>query len=280
MRKGILTAALNFILTMWSVHGTIDHAVKKTEVILLSSNQFSVSVRNLKVSYREIQALRGIDLDFEWSLPVALLGPNGAGKTTLINVLTTMLTHYKGEAKVSGLDVRKESKKVRSLLGLMPQDNNLYEPLSGLDNLMLQGALHGMNTKESKEAAMDVLKRIGLTEVAARPVATYSGGMKRRLVYARTILHRPQIVFLDEPTTGLDVQARHALWEDIEKFQSEGRTVVLTTHYIEEAEKFCRRIVVIDHGNIIADGTAESLKSNGEKNLEEVILNITGKEHR
>jgi len=269
------------MLTMWSVCDTIDHTVNSMlEVFLLSTNQSSISVRDLRVDYGKIQAICGINLDFEWSLPVALLGPNGAGKTTLINVLTTMLTHFQGEAKVFGLDVRKESKKVRSLIGLMPQDNNLYEPLSGLENLVLQGALHGMNAKESKNAAIDVLKRIGLSDVAARPVSTYSGGMKRRLVYARTLLHSPKIVFLDEPTTGLDVQSRYALWEDIEKFQSEGRTVILTTHYIEEAERFCRRIVVLDHGKIIADGTPESLKSNGEKTLEEVILNITGKEHR
>lgn len=246
----------------------------------MNLNHKPVTVRSLRVNYGKIQALRGVDLTFDWSEPVALLGPNGAGKTTLINVLTTMLGLFEGEAWVAGMDVRKDSQKVRALLGLMPQENNLYEPLSALDNLMLQGALHGMNTKEAKKAAMGMLDRIGLADVASRPVSTYSGGMKRRLVYARTLLHSPKIVFLDEPTTGLDVQSRYALWEDIGKFSGEGRTVILTTHYIEEAERFCRRIVVIDHGKIIADGTAESLKANGEKTLEEVILNITGKELR
>jgi len=167
---------------------------------------------------------------------------------------------------------------VRALIGLMPQENNLYEPLSGMDNLLLQGALHNMNRKASKEAATDMLKKIGLLEVAGRPVSTYSGGMKRRLVYARAMLHYPQMVFLDEPTTGLDVQSRYTLWEDIESFSAQNRSIVLTTHYIEEAERFCKRIIVIDKGRVIADGSPASLKTGGEKTLEEVILNLTGKE--
>jgi ABC-type multidrug transport system ATPase subunit len=237
-----------------------------------------VAVKDLRVRYGEVVALAGIDLEILPGQPVALLGPNGAGKTTLINVLTTMLRRFDGQALVGGMDVRKESKKVRALIGLMPQDNNLYEPLSGMDNLLLQGALHGMDRKASTEAAIDVLKRIGLFEVARRPVSTYSGGMKRRLVYGRTMLHNPEMIFLDEPTTGLDVQSRYALWEDIETFSARNRSIVLTTHYIEEAERFCQRIIVIDKGRIIADGTPQSLKSNGEKSLEEVILNLTGKE--
>jgi len=238
----------------------------------------AVSVKDLRVSYGKVTALSGIDLELEFGQPVALLGPNGAGKTTLINVLTTMLKRFDGQAMVAGMDVKRNSIKVRSLIGLMPQDNNLYEPLSGMDNLLLQGALHSMDKKTSKEAAADMLKRIGLLEVAGRPVSTYSGGMKRRLVYARTMLHNPQMVFLDEPTTGLDVQSRYALWEDIENFSAQNRSIVLTTHYIEEAERFCKRIIVIDKGRIIADGSPESLKTNGEKTLEEVILNLTGKE--
>jgi ABC-type multidrug transport system ATPase subunit len=237
-------------------------------------------VKGLRVSYGKVTALSGVDLELEPGQPVALLGPNGAGKTTLINVLTTILRRFDGQALVAGMDVRKESVKVRSLIGLMPQDNNLYEPLSGMDNLLLQGALHGMDIKASKEAAADMLERIGLLEVASRPVSTYSGGMKRRLVYARTMLHNPQIIFLDEPTTGLDVQSRYAVWEDIASFSVQNRSIVLTTHYIEEAERFCRRIIVIDKGRIIADGSPESLKTKGEKTLEEVILNLTGKELR
>lgn len=240
----------------------------------------SVSVKSLRVNYGKVLALAGVDLDLEQAQPVALLGPNGAGKTTLISVLTTILRRFEGQVLVNGLDVRTQSKQVRSLIGLMPQDNNLYEPLSGLDNLLLQGALHGMDKSRSKEAAIEMLHKIGLYDVANRPVSTYSGGMKRRLVYARTMLHAPDIVFLDEPTTGLDVQSRYALWQDIESLSAQKRSIVLTTHYIEEAEKFCQRIIVIDKGTIIADGTPESLKSNGEKTLEEVILNLTGKELR
>ncbi|HSV85334.1 MAG TPA: ABC transporter ATP-binding protein [Levilinea sp.] len=237
----------------------------------------SVSVQGLCVSYGKVVALSGIDLEIMPGQPVALLGPNGAGKTTLINVLTTMLQRFDGHALVAGMDVRKHSRKVRALIGLMPQDNNLYEALSGIDNLLLQGALHGLNNKASTEAANDILKRIGLEKVAHRPVSTYSGGMKRRLVYGRTMLHNPQMIFLDEPTTGLDVQSRYALWEDIETFSAKNRSIVLTTHYIEEAERFCQRVIVIDKGKIIADGSPKALMSNGEKTLEEVVLNLTGR---
>lgn len=238
----------------------------------------AVSATDLRVSYGKVIALAGIDLELEPGVPVALLGPNGAGKTTLINVLTTMLKRFGGQAEVAGWDVRESSLQVRSLIGLMPQENNLYEPLSGMDNLLLQGALHNMSRVAARDAATEVLARMGLIEVAQRPVATYSGGMKRRLVYARTMLHNPQIVFLDEPTTGLDVQSRYALWEDMTAFSAESRSVVLTTHYIEEAEKFCRRVIVIDKGRIIADGSPAELKANGERTLEEVILKLTGKE--
>jgi ABC-2 type transport system ATP-binding protein len=248
------------------------------EVTMVNQQTACVSVKGLRVSYGKVVALAGIDLDLMPGQPVAILGPNGAGKTTLINVLTTMLQRFDGQAQVGGMDVRNHATKVRALIGLMPQDNNLYEPLSAMDNLLLQGALHGMDKKTSTAAAIDVLKRIGLHEVAHRPVATYSGGMKRRLVYGRTMLHNPQMIFLDEPTTGLDVQSRYALWADIENFSANNRSIVLTTHYIEEAERFCRRVIVIDKGRIIADGTPEALMSNGEKSLEEVILNLTGRE--
>jgi len=268
------------VLTNWSSECYADYVVNIfLEGIPLDKYAKSVSVKGLRVSYGKVTALQGIDLELEPGQPTAILGPNGAGKTTLINVLTTMLRRFEGQALVAGVDVQKDPIKVRSLIGLMPQDNNLYEPLSGMDNLLLQGSLHNMNKKASKEAAIDMLKKMGLLEVADRPASTYSGGMKRRLVYARAMLHYPQMVFLDEPTTGLDVQSRYALWEDIESFSAQNRSIVLTTHYIEEAERFCKRIIVIDKGQVIADGSPESLKTSGEKTLEEVILNLTGKEH-
>lgn len=268
------------VLTKWSSECYADYVVNIfLEGIPLDKYAKSVSVKGLRVSYGKVTALQGIDLELEPGQPTAILGPNGAGKTTLINVLTTMLRRFEGQALVAGVDVQKDPIKVRSLIGLMPQDNNLYEPLSGMDNLLLQGSLHNMNKKASKEAAIDMLKKMGLLEVADRPASTYSGGMKRRLVYARAMLHYPQMVFLDEPTTGLDVQSRYALWEDIESFSAQNRSIVLTTHYIEEAERFCKRIIVIDKGQVIADGSPESLKTSGEKTLEEVILNLTGKEH-
>ncbi|HCC32981.1 MAG TPA: multidrug ABC transporter ATP-binding protein [Clostridiales bacterium] len=240
----------------------------------------AVAVRELVVRYGKVEALRGVTLDMEWQTAVALLGPNGAGKTTLLRVLTTLLPRFTGSALVDGHDVRRAAADVRRVIGLMPQESNLYEELTAWENMKIQGGLYGMPASVVKDRAGRLLERMGLTTVANRPVSTYSGGMKRRLVYARTLLHDPPIVFLDEPTTGLDVQARAVLWEDIGGLLSSGRCVVLTTHYIEEAERLCRRVVVLDHGRVIADGSPDQLKIAGEETLEEVILNLTGRELR
>jgi len=240
----------------------------------------AVAVSDLTVRYGKVEALRGVTLELEWNARIALLGPNGAGKTTLLRVVTTLLPRFGGTALVDGQDVRRSPGDVRRAIGLMPQENNLYEELSAWENMRLQGGLYGMPARLAKDRAGHLLERMGLTTVANRPVGTYSGGMKRRLVYARTLLHDPPIVFLDEPTSGLDVQARAVLWEDISELSRSGRCVVLTTHYIEEAERLCSRIVVLDHGLVIADGSPEQLKIGGEKTLEEVILNLTGREMR
>jgi ABC-type multidrug transport system ATPase subunit len=240
----------------------------------------AVAVNDLVVRYGNVEALRGVTLDLRWNTVVALLGPNGAGKTTLLRVVTTLLPRFGGIAMVDGHDVRRGAADVRRAIGLMPQDNNLYDELSAWENMRLQGGLYGMPARLVKDRAGYLLERMGLTAVANRPVSAYSGGMRRRLVYARTLLHDPPIVLLDEPTTGLDVQARAVLWEDISELSRSGRCVVLTTHYIEEAERLCGRIVVLDHGRVIADGSPEQLKIGGEKTLEEVILNLTGREMR
>jgi ABC-2 type transport system ATP-binding protein len=240
----------------------------------------AVAVSDLVVRYGKVEALRGVTLELEWDARVALLGPNGAGKTTLLRVVTTLLPRFGGTALVDGHDVRRGAADVRQVIGLMPQENNLYEELSAWENMRLQGGLYGMPSGLVKDRAGYLLERMGLATVANRPVSTYSGGMRRRLVYARTLLHDPPIVFLDEPTTGLDVQARAVLWEDISELSRSGRCVVLTTHYIEEAERLCPRVVVLDHGLVIADGSPEQLKIGGEKTLEEVILNLTGREMR
>jgi len=237
-------------------------------------------VRGLTVSYGQVKALDGIDLEFGTGTKVAVLGPNGAGKTTLLRVLTTLLPVYGGEAEVAGHDLRRAPVLARRMIGLMPQENNLYEELSGQENLMLQAALHGFTGTEAKARSDAALARMGLESVARRPVSTYSGGMKRRLVYARSMLHEPPVLFLDEPTTGLDAQARHVLWGDVASLASPERTVVLTTHYIEEAERLCERVVIIDRGKVVADGSPAELKRGGERDLEEVFLNLTGRELR
>ena len=244
------------------------------------NGEAAVAVRDLTVRYGKVEALRGVTLELAWQTMVALLGPNGAGKTTLLRVLTTLLPRFGGTALIDGHDVRRGAADVRRVIGLMPQESNLYEELSAWENMKIQGGLYGMPAGLLKDRAGQLLERMGLTSVASRPVSTYSGGMKRRLVYVRTLLHDPPIIFLDEPTTGLDVQARAVLWEDIGGLSSSGRCIVLTTHYIEEAERLCRLVVVLDHGRVIADGSPDQLKIAGEKTLEEVILNLTGRELR
>lgn len=245
-----------------------------------SNAKVAVVVNNLVVRYGKVVALSGVTLELERNSRIALLGPNGAGKTTLLRVVTTLLARFEGSALVDGHDVRRQAAEVRRAIGLMPQENNLYEELSAWENLRLQGGLYGMPAGLVKERAGYLLERMGLVTVGNRSVSTYSGGMKRRLVYARTLLHDPPIVLLDEPTTGLDVQARAVLWDDIGELSRAGRCVILTTHYIEEAERLCQRVVVLDHGQVIADGSPEHLKIGGEKTLEEVVLNLTGREMR
>src|ERR687885_2507748 len=208
------------------------------------------------------RAVDGIDLHVEPGEIYGFLGPNGAGKSTTVHVLTTLLPPTAGRATVAGFDVVREGPKVRAAIGAALQEAALDLFLTGRDHLHLQGALHGLSRAERRRRADALLERVGLTQAADRKVKGYSGGMKRRLDLALALVHEPRVLFLDEPTTGLDPQSRAALWEEVGRLaKEEGVTVFLTTQYLEEADVLSDRVGIIDKGRIVAEGTPEELKA-------------------
>lgn len=231
-----------------------------------------IVVRGLRKSFKNVVVLDGIDLTVERGTILALLGPNGAGKTTTIRILSTLLPPDGGEAMVGGFDVVKNPKDVRRSIGLTGQYAAVDEYLTGRENLEMLGKLYHLSSADSKERAKQLLEEFDLVEAADRIAKTYSGGMRRRLDLALSLVATPPILFLDEPTTGLDPRSRLAIWDRIERLSSEGTTILLTTQYLEEADKLADRIVVIDHGKVIAEGTSHELKSNiGNERLELVL---------
>ena len=221
----------------------------------------SIEVEALARDYKDVRAVDGIDLLVEPGEIYGFLGPNGAGKSTTVHMLTTLLPPTSGTARVGGYDVVREGPKVRAAIGAALQEAALDPLLTGRDHLRLQATLQGLPRAERRERAAELLDRVGLTGAADRKVRTYSGGMKRRLDLALALVHRPRIVFLDEPTTGLDPQSRAALWDEVSRLRrDDGVTVFLTTQYLEEADILADRVGIIDHGNIVAEGTPSQLK--------------------
>jgi ABC-2 type transport system ATP-binding protein len=210
----------------------------------------------------DIRAVDGIDLRVEPGEIFGFLGPNGAGKSTTVHMLTTLLPPTSGTARVAGFDIVKEGPKVRTAIGAALQEAALDNLLTGREHLNLQCALHGIPRSERRVRSQELLERVGLTLAADRKVGGYSGGMKRRLDLALALAHRPTILFLDEPTTGLDVQSRSALWNEVARLaRDDGVTVFLTTQYLEEADALADRVGIIDHGHIVAEGTPAELKA-------------------
>ena len=208
------------------------------------------------------RAVDGIDLRVEAGEVYGFLGPNGAGKSTAVHMLTTLLPPTSGRAWVAGHDVVEEGSEVRATIGAALQEAALDPYLTGREHMKLQTALHGMARAEARERSDALLERVGLVQAANRRVGGYSGGMKRRLDLALALVHRPRILFLDEPTTGLDVQSRSALWEEVQRLAGDrGVTVFLTTQYLEEADVLADRVGIIDHGHIVAEGTPQALKA-------------------
>ena len=221
----------------------------------------AIVVRGLVKSFKDLSVLKGIDLSVTQGSMLALLGPNGAGKTTIVKILSTLLKPDDGEISVSGHDVVREADQVRSVIGLTGQYAAVDEYLSGRENLVLMGRLYHLSKAQSMQRSEELLKDFDLTEAADRIVKTYSGGMRRRLDLAASLVATPPIIFLDEPTTGLDPRSRIAMWHVIEDLKKKGTTILLTTQYLEEADKLANMIAVMDHGKIIAQGTANELKA-------------------
>jgi ABC-2 type transport system ATP-binding protein len=220
----------------------------------------ALKVRGLVKSYGDVRALDGVDLDVAAGTVLGLLGPNGAGKTTLVRVLTTLLKPDAGAASVLGLDVVRDAVRLRQRIGLAGQYAAVDENLTGLENLTMVGRLCGEPRRAAKQRGAELLERFDLVDAANRPAKTYSGGMRRRLDLAAALVASPPVLFLDEPTVGLDPRSRLQLWETIERLVADGTTVLLTTQYLEEADRLATRIAVIDHGRMLAEGTPDELK--------------------
>jgi len=244
-------------------------------------NESTIVMDNLGKKFEDTTALVDLNLQIGKGELFGLLGPNGAGKTTTINILCGLTKPTSGTAKVGGFDVQKETAKVKELIGVCPQETAVYGYLTGEENIELFGNLHTMDKTTLKARRDMLLEKMGLRDDARRRAEKYSGGMKRRLSLVLALIHNPQIAFLDEPTVAMDPQSRHAVWDFIKDLKQQGKTIILTTHYMEEAEELCDRVGIIDHGKLIGLGTPQELISRSNvKNLEEVFISLTGRKIR
>lgn len=238
------------------------------------ASKFAITVKNLKKSYGKTEVLKGLTMNVERGTMLALLGPNGAGKSTTVRILSTLLKFNGGDVMIEGHDVSRDPDAVRNVIGLTGQSAAVDEQLTGRENLVMMGQLYRLTPRSAKARAEELLQQFDLVEAASRPLKTYSGGMRRRLDLAVSLIATPPIIFLDEPTTGLDPRSRIAMWEIINELKKDGKTILLTTQYLEEADQLADRIVVIDDGRVIAEGTAKELKAKiGNDRLELTFAN-------
>ncbi len=241
----------------------------------------AIQIKDLFKRFGDVTAVDGLSLNIEEGEIFGLLGPNGAGKSTTINILSGILQPTSGSAFVAGYDITEDPGSVKRLIGVCPQHSAYYKYLTGRENIKLFGDLHGMPKALIEERSAHLIEKIGLVEAADRKSSSYSGGMVRRINLAMALINDPEIAFLDEPTVGMDPQSRRATWDFIEEFRRSGKTVILTTHYIEEAEELTDRVGIIDRGMLIALDTPQALMDvNGGDNLEDVFIGLTGRRIR
>ena len=252
-------------------------AAGRTVTGMTGNQANAITARGLTKRFGATTAVDGIDLTIPEGSVFGLLGPNGAGKTTIVSMLATLVSPDAGQATVLGYDVAQQAHQVRQVIGLTGQYASLDETLTGTENLVLMGRLVGLPRKDAKERAARLLQQFRLSGAAARAVKTYSGGMRRRLDLAASLVSAPLVLFLDEPTTGLDPRSRNELWDIVRELVKDGVTVLLTTQYLEEADQLADQIAVIDHGRVIAQGTSAELKElTGADTLDAVFLSLTG----
>jgi ABC-2 type transport system ATP-binding protein len=245
----------------------------------------AVEALGLVKTYGDVEAVRGVDLRVAAGEVFGFLGPNGAGKSTTVRMLTSLLSITSGSAAVAGIDVARDPDAVRRRIGVALQEAGLDPRQNGRELLILQARLFGMTTAEAAERARELLALVELEDAADRRIKTYSGGMKRRLDLASALVHRPDVLFLDEPTTGLDPSSRLTVWDEVRRINERGTTVFLTTQYLEEADALCNRLAIIDGGRIVREGTPASLKAelrerlglDADPSLDDVFLDATGR---
>jgi ABC-2 type transport system ATP-binding protein len=243
--------------------------------------EHAIRIENLTKRFEEVTAVDRLNLEIGWGELFGLLGPNGAGKTTVINVLSTLLDPTEGVAAVAGHDVVFDAGAVREIIGVCPQEPAFYEHLTGRENIELFGDLHDVPRDVLKERVEDMLEKIGMVEDADRRAGQYSGGMIRRVSTVMALINDPRVALLDEPTVAMDPVSRRAVWDFIRELKNNGKAIILTTHYMEEAEELCDRVGIIDQGKLIALGTpTELMEQHNAEDLEEVFIKLTGKQLR
>jgi len=270
------------IVELLSLNITVEdiqtNKTKPVKAKKISEGSPIIVIKDLVKKFDDVTAVENLDLVINEGELFSLLGPNGAGKTTTVNILTGIIKPTSGNAFIAGFDVTKNPGEVKKIIGVCPQDAAVFSFLNARENIELFGNLHSVSTKEIEERTDSFLKLLGLTEASKRKAGGYSGGMLRKLNLMMALINDPKIAFLDEPTVGMDARARRNTWEFIGSLKSENKTIILTTHYIEEAEALSDRVGIIDYGKLVELGTPKELKERyNAKNLEEVFLNITGR---
>ena len=270
------------VVELLSINITLEdlqtNKTKPVKTKKISEGSPIIVIKDVVKKFEDVTAVENLNLVINEGELFSLLGPNGAGKTTTVNILTGIIKPTSGNALIAGFDVTKNPDEVKKIIGVCPQDAAVFSFLNARENIELFGNLHSVSTKEIKERTDRFLKLLGLTEASKRKAGGYSGGMQRKLNLMMALINDPKIAFLDEPTVGMDARARRTTWEFIGSLKCENKTIILTTHYIEEAEALSDRVGIIDYGKLVELGTPKELKERYDaKNLEQVFLNITGR---